>query len=217
MKRNLQLILFTSMLAFGSTAFGSKTESAIEIKDMRGLVLVNTGEAFLSAKKGQILKAGDQVYVLDRSVVVLAEEQGCHLKVNHNALLTLNNEGLCAVKQAQVKLMGTRFAAAIGLVEETKTDTSSGAIGAIGGIVIEEQPIEIAEEDVELPTPAAEESAFGSLASKLAVPATVLGAVTFSALAGGGGILGGDGDSGSPEADQQGSGTTPETDPVSPS
>ena len=71
-----------------------------------------------------------------------------------------------------------------------------------------------------------DEGAFASLASKLAVPATVVGAVAFSALAGGGGVFGDNNAAGdanpdvntsSNDEDQQESGETPETNPVSPS
>ena len=223
MNRKSQISLFISLIVFCGMAFAGQ----MQIKDTYGLVLVNNGDSFLSAKKGQLLKAGDQVYVLDKAVVVLWESQGCHVKIRHNALITLNDKGLCQFQQAQVKLMGTRFASAIGLVDETQVDAPIIGTGPIGGIVIEEEPIEITAEDTnnELMTPV-EDGAIASLASKLAVPATVLGAVAFSALAGGGGVFGdnsGAGDSNpdvSPsnnDEDPTGSGTTPEPNPVSPS
>ena len=222
MNRKLQLSLFIGLFAFCGLAFSGQ----MQIKDTYGLVLVNTGDAFQSAKKGQLLKAGDQVYVLDKAVVVLSEAQGCHVKIRHNALITLNDNGLCQFQQKQVKLMGTRFASAIGLVDETQLDAPSVGTGPIGGIVIEEEPIAINAEDTngELTKPV-DDGAFASLASKLAVPATVVGAVAFSALAGGGGVFGDnaagdanpDVNTSNNDEDPQESGETPETNPVSPS
>ena len=223
MNRKLQTSLFISLFALCSMAFAGQ----MQIKDTYGLVLVNNGDSFQSAKKGQLLKAGDQVYVLDKAVVVLSESEGCHLKIRHNALITLNDKGLCQFQQAQVKLMGTRFASAIGLIDETQVDAPDIATGPIGGIVIEEEPIDITAEDTngELATHV-DDGAIAGLASKLAVPATVLGAVAFSALAGGGGVFGDNSTAGgtNPDTsasnnddDSQGSGTTPETNPVSPS
>lgn len=204
-KRILQLAVFTAIIA---PAFHASADT-IRISETAGLVLVNSGDAFQTARPGQLLKQGDQLYVLDNSVVVLAEENGCHLKVRHNALMTLKSS-LCQVKAEDVKFTGTQYAAAIGLiVEEPVSDVATQKnSSAIGTIVVEEEPLKITQEDTQVAS--APEDETENLAAKLAVPATVLGAIGFSTLAGGGGILGDD-------SSDEGNGDSPETDPVSPS
>ena len=220
MKRKLQTMLFITLLVLSGVSYASQ----FQIKDTYGLVLVNTGDSFVSATKGQALKAGDQVYILDRAVVVLAEDKGCHLKIRHNALITLNSTALCDFQQSQIKLMGTAYASAIGLIDETQIDAASADVssqqGALGSVIVEEEPIAITDDDKNIPSSDGGEQAIASLASKLAVPATVVGAVAFSALAGGGGIFGDANGSGvnNPDTetastdDDTGNGTTPVTD-----
>ncbi|MDH5545927.1 MAG: hypothetical protein OEZ43_10055 [Gammaproteobacteria bacterium] len=171
-------------------AFTSLSVSAAEVKinEFKGLVLVNNGQAFISAKPGQVLHSGDQVYILDHSVVVLAQGEACFVKIRQNALVTIPAGSLCEINASTVKFMGTRYAAAIGIVNTPTNDAAKPAgNGALGGIVIEEEPIQISDADTPKEVPASESGGIEGLATKLAVPATVLGAIGFSAIVGGAG------------------------------
>lgn len=207
MKTNNILIglsLFSASHALSAAGFVASVEQ------IKGVVLVDQGSAYTTAESGQGLKANDRIFVLNGASVLIQYADGCTIKVDQNTIFSIQSENNCHSVASNTKFTQPHYAAAIGAVEATAPSkepevVKQGAESApekvrassvLGGVEEWEKPAaDVAKTSAPaatLETAQTPPSLLATLAPKLAIPATLTGAVLFSALAGGGGEKGKD-------------------------
>jgi len=124
------------------------------LTQIKGVVAVSKGQAFVQAHKVMLLSSGDSVLVLEGGEATVLYAGGCSERISSNMMLTLNPvETQCNEENAQAVEVGPLYAAAIGALPSapvihhkakkspkvnshrpnsaaSKSDTGQGAIGA---------------------------------------------------------------------------------------
>ncbi len=170
MRKNKWIALFLIILGQVS---GNVFAEQVTVGEISGIVMLNKDGVFVKVGTGMELEVGDQVYVLENSSALLLQGNDCAARLNSNELFKLDKSDLCAQNSNTINSQGPKLVAAIGLDEPTSDSGDAGSNTELP-------------EDQQSGTEGGR--VFSGLAAKLAVPATLTGAVLFSTIAGGGGV-----------------------------
>ncbi len=163
-----------------TASIGIANAEKVTVGEIIGLVMLNNEGVFVKVNTGMELEKGDQIYVLENSSALLLQGSDCAARLNANELFELNHSDLCAKNSSLITSKGPQLVAAIGL------DEPNSATGLDTGEASEDQENSVGEDGAILPE---NQSFFSGIAAKLAIPATLTGAVLFSTIAGGGGTV----------------------------
>lgn len=167
-----------ALLLLLTASIGVASAEKVTVGEIIGLVMLNNEGVFVKVDLGMELEKGDQIYVLENSSALLIQGSDCAARLNANELFELNQSDLCAKNSSLITSKGPKLVAAIGL------DEPISATGFDTGEVLEGQENSVDEDAAMLPE---NRGFFSGIAAKLAIPATLTGAVLFSTIAGGGG------------------------------
>ena len=117
------ILLSNSVLAF---------EDANVLTNIKGEVLVNQGESYVTALDGMHLNPGDQLMVMDGGQATIEFADGCLYNVNGNEVLRINTQSTCAVNAS--KTVGPYYAQLSTQPQQSNADKlvwgGAGLVGA---------------------------------------------------------------------------------------
>ncbi len=111
-------LLISTTMVFGPLAQAAKIAGTL--KDMRGQVLINTGDRYHEAQGGMLLKLGDRILTLEGASATVVQDDGCVTPLAENMAFMLQTPSVCQGGVNSLRRVGPYYAQAIG--GETKTD-----------------------------------------------------------------------------------------------
>jgi len=111
-------LLISTAMVFGPLAQAAKIAGTL--KEMRGRVLVNTGDRYHEAQGGMLLKLGDRILTLQGASATVVQNDGCVTPLAENMAFMLQTPSVCQGGVNSLRRVGPYYAQAIG--GETKTD-----------------------------------------------------------------------------------------------
>jgi len=195
--------LLTALAVFGVSQISHATGFVATLGETHGQVLLDQGSSYATAESGRELKANDRVFVLNGASAEIQYANGCAIKVNQNTVYNVSSDTHCKNAAANAKFVAPQYAAAIGAIEPAKPAQKPEVVkpepekvpasSVLGGVEEWSKPKPAegsSTASASLQTVQTPPSLLASLGPKLAIPATLTGAVLFSALVGGGGSEG---------------------------
>ncbi len=126
-------------MVFGPLAQAAKIAGTL--KEMRGRVLVNTGDRYHEAQGGMLLKLGDRILTLQGASATVVQDDGCVTPLAENMAFMLQTPSVCQGGVNSLRRVGPYYAQAIG--GETKTDVPP--LAPAEQLEAGEQPLEAVE------------------------------------------------------------------------
>ena len=111
-------LLISTTMVFGPLAQAAKIAGTL--KEMRGQVLVNSGDRYHEAQGGMLLKLGDRILTLEGASATVVQDDGCVTPLAENMAFMLQTPSVCQGGVNSLRRVGPYYAQAIG--GETKTD-----------------------------------------------------------------------------------------------
>jgi hypothetical protein len=127
---------FALMLCLASApAFAEEPAPVASLSTQEGTVLVNTGDAFVTATESQALNAGDRVMVMEGGTATVVFADGCVLALESGSIVDVPASSTCAGSVASVQQIGPSYAQAVGA--PTRKDNSDAAwiFGTTGALL----------------------------------------------------------------------------------
>lgn len=140
----MKMVYLVIALLGGSlaTSFAHAVTPAAQLKQIRGSVLINTGETYKTANEGTHLFAGDRLMVMEGGSTVLVYRDGCVAEFKENQVITVKAASTCAGGAADVNPRRPLYAEPLG-GSASHDGTSAGAAASdrtgafvIGGIAL---------------------------------------------------------------------------------
>lgn len=132
-------LLISTAMVFGPLAQAAKIAGTL--KEMRGRVLVNTGDRYHEAQGGMLLKLGDRILTLQGASATVVQDDGCVTPLAENMAFMLQTPSVCQGGVNSLRRVGPYYAQAIG--GETKTDVPP--LAPAEQLEAGEQPLEAVE------------------------------------------------------------------------
>ena len=132
-------LLISTTMVFGPLAQAAKIAGTL--KEMRGRVLVNTGDRYHEAQGGMLLKLGDRILTLQGASATVVQDDGCVTPLAENMAFMLQTPSVCQGGVNSLRRVGPYYAQAIG--GETKTDVPP--LAPAEQLEAGEQPLEAVE------------------------------------------------------------------------
>lgn len=132
-------LLISTAMVFGPLAQAAKIAGTL--KEMRGRVLVNTGDRYHEAQGGMLLKLGDRILTLEGASATVVQDDGCVTPLAENMAFMLQTPSVCQGGVNSLRRVGPYYAQAIG--GETKTDVPP--LAPAEQLEAGEQPLEAVE------------------------------------------------------------------------
>jgi len=145
--RTALLVALSAVAASALADQPAKGENAViaTIAKVSGTVMINQGKAYVSARTGIQLHAGNRIVTMEKASVSVMYNDGCVQTLAENNLLTVRTATECSAKTAQVQSAGPRYAA---IGDGTANDATSekaakgaGLASAAGSISLMEAGI----------------------------------------------------------------------------
>ena len=111
-------LLISTTMVFGPLAQAAKIAGTLT--EMRGQVLVNSGDRYHRAQGGMLLKLGDRILTLEGASATVVQDDGCVTPLAENMAFMLQTPSVCQGGVNSLRRVGPYYAQAIG--GETKTD-----------------------------------------------------------------------------------------------
>ncbi len=111
-------LLISTTMAFGPLAHATKIAGTL--KEMRGEVMVNSGNGYHGAQGRMLLKLGDRILTLEGASATVVQDDGCVTPLAENMAFMLQTPSVCQGGVNSLRRVGPYYAQAIG--GETKTD-----------------------------------------------------------------------------------------------
>ena len=108
-------LLISTAMVFGPLAQAAKIAGTL--KEMRGRVLVNTGDCYHEAQGGMLLKLGDRILTLQGASATVVQDDGCVTPLAENMAFMLQTPSVCEGGVDSARGVGPYLAQAIGAEE----------------------------------------------------------------------------------------------------
>ena len=95
------------------------------LDNIQGTVMVDRGEGYSIAHRGEALQAGDRVITMDASGAVLKHSDGCVARLAENSMVKMERVSVCKSNHGSLQKSGPFVAAAIGVRPPPETATDS--------------------------------------------------------------------------------------------
>lgn len=95
----LSSLVAACMILASSNVLAADNKAALS--EIKGEVLVNQGESYVSAQEGMLLNAGDQLMVMEGGKARIEYADGCLHKLNGNELLRISEQSTCVSNVAK--------------------------------------------------------------------------------------------------------------------
>lgn len=105
--------------------------SIATIAKSEGMVLVNQGKYYVTARPGQQLSVGDRIMTMAGASASIAYKDGCVQQLKPNNKLVFNSVAECSTKTAKIQSVGPHYAALGG--GDGDGDGGGGGGGSGGG------------------------------------------------------------------------------------
>ncbi|MCF6236971.1 MAG: hypothetical protein L3J70_11480 [Gammaproteobacteria bacterium] len=93
------------------------------LDEIQGTVMVDRGEGYSIAHRGEALQAGDRIVTMDASGAVLKHSDGCVARLAENSMVKMEQVSVCKNNNGSLKKSGPFVAAAIGVRPPPTTAT----------------------------------------------------------------------------------------------
>jgi len=95
-----------------SIGVAQAAEDSAVLQQVRGTVLVNQGESYLTASEGMTVRVGDQLMVMEQGSAILTYADGCAIPVTQDAVVTVEPATVsCSNRQAASQSVTTKYTA----------------------------------------------------------------------------------------------------------
>lgn len=132
MTRSLALIL----CLVSAPAFANEPVAIASLSAQEGTVLVNTGDAFVTATDSQALHVGDRVMVMEGGSASVLFTDGCVLSLESGSIVDVPAMSTCAGAVATVQQIGPSYAQAVGAPDYDKDNTDAAWIFGTTGALL---------------------------------------------------------------------------------
>ncbi len=85
------------------------------LDEIQGTVMIDRGEGYSIAHRGEALQEGDRVVTMDASGAVLKHNDGCIAQLAENSMVKMEQVSVCKSNNGSLKKSGPFVAAAIGV------------------------------------------------------------------------------------------------------
>lgn len=128
--------LALTLCLMSAPAFAEAPAPVAALSAQQGTVLVNTGDAFITAGQNQALKVGDRVMVMEGSSATVIFNDGCELSLAAGSIVEVPAISTCAGGIANVQQIGPGNAQAVGAVQQGGRNRAVGWVFGTAGALI---------------------------------------------------------------------------------
>jgi hypothetical protein len=126
MKMPMKVFALAVLAGMAAGVSAADPAAVVELRQIRGTVLVNQGNSYVTAQEGMRLNLGDQVMVMEGShAVVSYGSDGCAYNAGQNTILRVRSQSACAVEQGSIRSYGPNYSA---------TSSTLGGSGVSAGV-----------------------------------------------------------------------------------
>ncbi len=94
------------------------------LDEIQGTVMIDRGEGYSIAHRGEVLQKGDRVVTMDASGAILKHNDGCIAQLAENSMVKMEHVSVCKSNNGSLKKSGPFVAAAIGVRPSKKIPTA---------------------------------------------------------------------------------------------
>lgn len=123
-------------LTISSYAGAADSKSAIQLKDVQGKVMVNTGSGYVAGNNGMILKPGYKVMLSDKAQAKILYANNCAQTLKQNSLIKVGSVSECNSNMFDEK-SNVRTAALgdVSVQQSTNPGMPTSVMAFVGGLV----------------------------------------------------------------------------------